>query len=113
MRPYLPESELDAARPHLERALDCLDQWVDILLDERQSGHPGGSRSKNPLQIALLFSGALRCDVRRPERRFNDRYVLGAGHVTPMLYGSLALATELLEAHERVTIRQDARSRRP
>ena len=103
MRPYLPEAELDAARPHLERALDCLDQWVDILLDERQSGHPGGSRSKNPLQIALLFSGALRCDLRQPERRFNDRYVLGAGHVTPMLYGSLALATELLEAHERRT----------
>ncbi|MBI5487134.1 MAG: transketolase [Deltaproteobacteria bacterium] len=103
MRPYLNDAELEAARPHLERAVDCLDQWVDILLDERQSGHPGGSRSKNPMQVALLFSGALRCDLRRPERPLNDRYVLAAGHATPMLYSSLALATELLAAHERRT----------
>ena len=31
---------------HWEKIKDCIDQYIDMMLNYRQSGHPGGSRSK-------------------------------------------------------------------
>ena len=59
---------------------DVIDQQIDLMLNYRQSGHPGGSRSKVHYFVSLLLSGAMRWDIRHPEKRFGDRFVLVAGH---------------------------------
>ena len=77
---------------------DLVDECIDLSLNYRQSGHPGGSRSKVHMLLALLLSGAMRWDIRRPWRRFGDRFVLSAGHVTPLVYATLAVLDEGLRA---------------
>ncbi len=72
------------------------DQLIDLMLNLRQSGHPGGSRSKVPATVALTLSGAMRWDVRQPLKPFGDRFVLIAGHCVPMIYGLLAVYNEAL-----------------
>jgi transketolase len=81
---------------------DVIDEAIDLALNYRQSGHPGGSRSKVHLFLTLLLSGAMRWDVRRPWRPFADRFVLSAGHTVPLVYATLAVLNETLRArHER------------
>ena len=81
---------------------DLIDECIDLSLNYRQSGHPGGSRSKVHLLLALLLSGAMRWDLRRPWRPFGDRFVLSAGHTVPLVYSTLAVLNEALRArHER------------
>ena len=70
---------------------DVVDEMIDLSLNYRQSGHPGGSRSKVHLFLALLLSGAMRWDIRRPWRPFADRFVLSAGHTVPLVYATLAV----------------------
>jgi transketolase len=44
----------------------------------------------------------MRFDVREPGKTLGDRFVLGAGHCTPMLYSALALMNEVMRAaHDR------------
>lgn len=81
---------------HFETTRDLVDSCIDILLNLRQSGHPGGSRSKVPLMVATTLSGAMRFDHRNPALRFGDRFVLVAGHCTPLLYSTLAVYSEAL-----------------
>jgi transketolase len=104
-------SELDvgrlyaAAEPDFGRyelVKDLIDECIDLSLNYRQSGHPGGSRSKVHMMVALLLSGAMRWDVLRPWRRFGDRFVLSAGHTVPLVYATLAVLNEAVRArHER------------
>jgi transketolase len=77
---------------------DLIDECIDLELNYRQSGHPGGSRSKVHMLVALLLSGAMRWDIRRPWLRFGDRFVLSAGHVVPLVYATLAVLNESLRA---------------
>lgn len=101
MRQILSDSEVRANKAHLDKTADLVDQLIDLTLNHRQSGHPGGSRSKVHLFLGLVLSGAMRFDVRRPEAPFGDRFVLGAGHCTPLLYSVLALLNEFMRAaHE-------------
>ncbi len=87
--------------PHWELVRDVVDEMIDLSLNYRQSGHPGGSRSKVHLFLAMLLSGAMRWDIRRPWRPFGDRLVLSAGHTVPLVYASLAVLNETLRArHE-------------
>lgn len=80
---------------------DLIDECIDLMLNYRQSGHPGGSRSKVHLMVSLLLSGAMRWDIRRPWLRFADRFVLAAGHTVPLVYATLAVLNESLRArHE-------------
>lgn len=80
---------------------DVIDECIDIALNHRQSGHPGGSRSKVHLLLATLLSGAMRWDARDPTRRYADRFVLSAGHTVPVVYATLAVLNEGLRArHE-------------
>jgi transketolase len=82
--------------PQWEKIKDVIDQFIDITLNYRQSGHPGGSRSKVHALVALLLSGAMRWDIRHPEKRFGDRFILVAGHNIPLVYCTLALFNEAL-----------------
>ena len=89
-------AEEDFAR--YEVLKDLIDECIDLELNYRQSGHPGGSRSKVHMLVALLLSGAMRWDIRRPWLRFGDRFVLSAGHVVPLVYATLAVLNESLRA---------------
>ena len=85
--------------PHFEQwetIKDMIDQLIDITVNLRQSGHPGGSRSKVHTVVATLLSGVMRYDLRHPEKRFGDRFIFAGGHVTPLLYSTLAVINEAL-----------------
>jgi transketolase len=91
----------DEAVPSFDRwdmLREIIDESIDLALNYRQSGHPGGSRSKVHLFLALLLSGAMRWDIRRPWRPFADRFVLSAGHTVPLVYATLAVLNEVLRA---------------
>jgi transketolase len=75
---------------------DVVDEFIDLALNYRQSGHPGGSRSKVHLLLATLLSGAMRWDIRRPWLPYADRFVLAAGHTAPVVYATLAALNEVL-----------------
>ncbi len=63
----------DEAVPSFERwdvVREIIDEAIDLALNYRQSGHPGGSRSKVHMFLALLLSGAMRWDIRKPWRPF-------------------------------------------
>ena len=90
---------LAAAEPDFERwelVRDVADECLDLALNDRQSGHPGGSRSKVHLLLALMLSGAMRWDLRRPWLRYADRLVLSAGHAVPAVYALLAVLSDSL-----------------
>ena len=75
---------------------DLVDQCIDIMLNLRQSGHPGGSRSKVHAMVSTLLSGAMRWDIRDTGKRFADRFVLVAGHCNPVVYATLAVLNQSL-----------------
>ncbi len=81
---------------HWQKVGDLIDQCIDLMLNLRQSGHPGGSRSKTPLLVASTLGAGMRWDVRRPELAFGDRAVLVAGHCNPVVYAMLAVYNEAL-----------------
>ena len=88
---------------HWEKTKDLVDQLVDLILNYRQSGHPGGSRSKVYPLLSLLLSGLMRWDIRHPEKRFGDRFILGAGHTIPLIYCTLTVLNEALRVKHRQT----------
>jgi transketolase len=88
-----------AAEPrfrHWEVLKDLVDEMIDLSLNYRQSGHPGGSRSRVHMLLSLMLSGAMRWDVLRPWRPFADRFVLSAGHTVPLIYATLAVLNEVM-----------------
>jgi transketolase len=87
-----------ASFEHWEAVKEVIDESIDLALNYRQSGHPGGSRSKVHLFLSLLLSGAMRWDIRRPWLPFADRFVLSAGHTVPLVYATLAVLNETLRA---------------
>jgi transketolase len=87
---------------HWEKVGDLIDQCIDLMLNLRQSGHPGGSRSKVPMLVAATLGGGMRWDLRRPDHPHGDRFVLVAGHCNPAVYAMLAVYNEALRImHER------------
>ena len=90
--------ELEPVFPMWEKTKDLIDQFIDIMLNYRQSGHPGGSRSKVHAMVVTLLSGVARWDIRRPEKRFGDRFVVVGGHTAPLGYATLAVLNEALRA---------------
>ncbi|MBI1380276.1 MAG: transketolase [Planctomycetaceae bacterium] len=81
---------------HWRKTGDLVDQCIDLMLNLRQSGHPGGSRSKVPMLVASTLGPGMRLDIRRPELAFGDRFVLVAGHCNPAIYALLAVYNEAL-----------------
>jgi transketolase len=93
--PY-PLTQLKQEFGYYEIIKDLIDQFIDIMLNYRQSGHPGGSRSKVHMLVTNTLSGAMRWDLRDPAKRFSDRFVLVAGHTVPLVYAMLAVYNEAL-----------------
>jgi transketolase len=89
-------SALSAHFGHWQKIGDMLDQCIDLMLNLRQSGHPGGSRSKVPMLVASTLGAGMRFDIRHPEKAFGDRFVLVAGHCNPAVYALLAVYNEAL-----------------
>ncbi|MBD3237750.1 MAG: transketolase [Candidatus Eisenbacteria bacterium] len=89
-------AELRADFRHWRIVQEIADQLIDFMLNLRQSGHPGGSRSKVHLLVATLLSGAMRWDIRAPGARFADRFLLAAGHAVPLVYATLAVLAEAM-----------------
>ena len=88
--------EISTSFKYWEKTKDIIDQLIDIILNYRQSGHPGGSRSKVHIILSLLLSGAMRWDIRNPGKRFGDRFILSAGHTIPLVYCTLAVLNEAM-----------------
>ncbi len=88
----------DSETARYEIVKDVVDELIDLTLNERQSGHPGGSRSKVHFVLGTLLCGAMRWDVLRPWRTFSDRFVLSAGHTVPLVYAILATLNEGMRA---------------
>lgn len=82
--------------PKWEKIKDMVDQSIDMMLNLRQSGHPGGSRSKVHMLLTTMLSGVMRYDIRNPEKRFADKFILVAGHTIPLVYAVLAVLNEAL-----------------
>ncbi len=82
--------------PRWEKLKDIVDQLLDVMFNYRQSGHPGGSRSKVHMMLVTMLSGIARYDIRHPEKRFGDRFVLVGGHTVPLMYVALAVFNEAL-----------------
>ena len=78
----------------LEILKDVTGQLIDFTLNLRQSGHPGGSRSKMHMFWTLLLSGKMKYDIRHPENPFGDRFILSAGHTIPLIYAALTIIGE-------------------
>ena len=96
----VPELYARAARSFVywEKTKDLVDEMIDLALNYRQSGHPGGSRSKVHMLLSLMLSGAMRWDLLRPWLPFADRFVLSAGHTVPLVYATLAVLNEAMRA---------------
>ena len=83
---------------------DLVDECIDLMLNYRQSGHPGGSRSKVHALLSTMLSGAMRFDLMKPWRPYGDRFVLshfsGARplrlEVVPQTDGTLTLYIQRL-----------------
>jgi transketolase len=94
-----PAAHLDEMRSqfaHWEKIKDLVDSMIDMMINYRQSGHPGGSRSKVHLLVATLLGGNMRWDIRHPEKPFGDRFVLVAGHTIPLVYATLTVFAHAL-----------------
>ncbi|MCZ6598948.1 MAG: transketolase [Planctomycetota bacterium] len=87
---------------HWHKTGALMDQCIDLMLNLRQSGHPGGSRSKIPILVATTL-GVMRWDLRRPELPFADRFILAAGHCCPAVYAMLAVYNEALRIRHEET----------
>ncbi|HLF80625.1 MAG TPA: hypothetical protein VI410_02575, partial [Anaerolineales bacterium] len=59
--------QLSADFRYWEKTKDLVDQYIDLILNYRQSGHPGGSKSKVHGLLTVLLSGVMRWDIRHPE----------------------------------------------
>jgi len=103
MEPKGVDALFAAAERDFERyeiVKDLVDECIDLALNYRQSGHPGGSRSKVHMLLSLMLSGAMRWDVRRPWLPFGDRFVLSAGHTVPLVYSTLAVLNEAFRVRQ-------------
>ncbi|HEX9017143.1 MAG TPA: transketolase, partial [Chloroflexota bacterium] len=89
--------EVSSDFPKWEKIKDVVDQLLDVMLNYRQSGHPGGSRSKAHMLLSTLLSGVSRWDIRHPEKRFTDRFIMVGGHTIPLMYCTLAVFNEAMK----------------
>ena len=78
----------------LEVIKDVTGQLIDFTLNLRQSGHPGGSRSKMHAFWSMVFSDYSNFDFVHPENLLSDRFILSAGHTVPLIYAALTVIGE-------------------
>ena len=82
--------ELEQFYKYWETTKDLIDQCIDIMLNLRQSGHPGGSLGCTEFFVALYF------DIMKHNKNFQmdgngeDLFFLSNGHISPVWYSVLA-----------------------
>ena len=64
------------------------------MVEKAKSGHPGGSMGGADF-INVLYTEFLNYNPNKPDYPFRDRFFLDPGHMSPMLYGVLALAEQI------------------
>ena len=74
----------------IKRAADNIRVLSVAMVEKAKSGHPGGAMGGADF-MAVLFSEFLNFDPEDPAWFFRDRFFLDPGHVSPLLYSSLAL----------------------
>jgi len=71
--------------------------FIFTMLEQSQSGHPGGSSGKVEQFLAMVFGGSMSFDALKPKDTGRDRVVWSAGHCSPGLYAGLTLIYESLK----------------
>ena len=88
----------------LTRVADNIRVLSAAMVEKAKSGHPGGAMGGADF-VAVLFAEFLRYDPDRMYYPFRDRFFLDPGHMSPMLYSTLALAGNY-SAEELQSLRQ-------
>ncbi len=74
----------------LNRAANNIRILAASMVEKAKSGHPGGAMGGADF-INVLFSEFIVYDPQNPEWEGRDRFFLDPGHMSPMLYSTLAL----------------------
>ena len=85
----------------MNHAADNIRILAASMVEKARSGHPGGAMGGADF-INVLFTEFLQYDPQKPDWEGRDRFYLDPGHMSPMLYATLALTgkftlTELQE----------------
>lgn len=75
----------------MNEAADNIRVLIATMVEKAKSGHPGGAMGAADF-INVLYSGFLVYDPEDPHWFARDRFFLDPGHMSPMMYGVLALA---------------------
>ncbi|MFT3995457.1 MAG: transketolase [Dysgonomonas sp.] len=75
----------------IEHAADNIRILSAAMVEKAKSGHPGGAMGGADF-MNVLYSEFLVYDPQNPQWEQRDRFFLDAGHMSPMLYSTLALA---------------------
>ena len=75
----------------LTRVADNIRILAAAMVEKAKSGHPGGAMGGADF-INLLYTEFINYDPSRLDYPFRDRFFLDPGHMSPMLYATLALA---------------------
>lgn len=75
----------------LNKAADNIRILAASMVEKAKSGHPGGAMGGADF-INVLFSEYLVYDPQNPRWEGRDRFFLDPGHMSPMLYSTLALS---------------------
>lgn len=74
----------------MNRAADNIRILAASMVEKAKSGHPGGAMGGADF-INVLYSEFLVYDPENPKWEGRDRFFLDPGHMSPMLYSTLAL----------------------
>ncbi len=74
-----------------QKAVNVIKGLIMDSIRKANSGHPGGSMSSADFAY-ILYKDFLRYDATNTKWENRDRFVLAAGHESPLLYGLLHLA---------------------
>ena len=75
----------------MNRAADNIRILAASMVEKAKSGHPGGAMGGADF-VNVLFTEFLEYDPENPTWEGRDRFFLDPGHMSPMLYGVLALS---------------------
>ena len=73
----------------MTKAADNIRILAASMVEHAKSGHPGGAMGGADF-INVLYSEFLEYDPKDPEWEHRDRFFLDPGHMSPMLYATLA-----------------------
>ena len=73
------------------RAADNIRILTAAMVEKAKSGHPGGAMGGADF-INILYSEFMIYDPENPYWESRDRFFLDPGHMSPMLYATLAMA---------------------